>query len=99
MIIAIMKEHERVGEDNVRQGDIIEKMVQQIELDNTERQTSMERTMETSKKVQNVISYLINNENILMISQDAKAKADRYLTLNVNIDLDNIATFLQNTKE
>ena len=51
MIIAIMKEHERVGEDNVRQGDIIEKMVQQIELDNTERQTSMERTMETSKKV------------------------------------------------
>ena len=34
-----------------------------------------------------------------MISQDAKAKADRYLTLNVNIDLDNIATFLQNTKE
>ena len=94
MIIAIMKEQERLGEDNVRQGDIIEKMVQQIELDNTERQTSMERTMETSKKVQNVISYLINNENILMISQDARAKADRYLTLNVNINQDNIASFL-----
>ena len=94
MIIAIMKEFERVGEDNVRQGDIIEKMVQQIELDNTERQTSMERTMETSKKVQNVISYLINNENILMISQDAKAKADRYLTLNVNCDLENLSNFL-----
>jgi len=27
MIITIMKEYERAGEDNVRQGDIVEKMV------------------------------------------------------------------------
>jgi hypothetical protein len=60
-------------------------------LESEERQTSLERTAETSKKVQNVISHLINNENILMISQDAKAKNDRYLTLNVNLDIENLA--------
>ena len=59
----------------------------------------MERTLETSKKVQNTITYLINNENILMISQDAKAKADRYLTLNMNCDLENIGGQLQGTGE
>jgi putative sterol carrier protein len=58
----------------------------------------MERTLETSKKINNVISYLINNENILMISQDAKAKADRYLTLSVNCDLENLEGFLQGSK-
>ena len=99
MIIGIMKEFERAGDDNVRQGDIVEKMVQKIELDGSERQTSLERTLETSKKVQNVISYLINNENILMISQDAKVKADRYLTLNVNCDVENLEGFLQGSKE
>ena len=60
-------------------------------MESEERQTSLERTAETSKKVQNVISHLINNENILMISQDAKAKNDRYLTLNVNLDIENLA--------
>lgn len=54
----------------------------------------MERTLETSKKVANVISYLINNENLLMISQDAKVKNDRYLTLNVNTDLEQLQNML-----
>ena len=74
-------------------------MVQKIELEAAERQTSIERTMETAKKVQNVIQYLINNENILMISQDAKVKNDRYLTLNVNCDLENLAGYLQGSAE
>jgi hypothetical protein len=99
MIITIFKEFERAGEDNVRQGDIVEKMVQKIELDSTDRQTSIERSLETSRKVQNVISHLINNENILMISQDAKVKNDRYLTLNVNFDIQNFAGQLQGGKE
>jgi hypothetical protein len=43
-------------------------MVQKIELEGTERQTSMEHAQETMKKVSNVISHLINNENILMIT-------------------------------
>ena len=29
-----------------------------------------------------------------MISQDAKVKTDRYLTLNVNCDMENLAGFL-----
>jgi hypothetical protein len=89
-----MKDFERSGEENVRQGDIVEKMVQRIELegaDSDNRQTNVERAAETAKKVQNVISHLINNENILMISQDAKVKSDRYLTLNVNLDMQNLA--------
>ena len=78
----------------MRQGDIVEKMVQRIELegaDSVNRQTNVERAAETARKVQNVISHLINNENILMISQDAKVKNDRYLTLNVNLDIENLA--------
>jgi hypothetical protein len=42
MIISIMKDFERQGEDNVRQGDIVERMVQKIELESNERQTSIE---------------------------------------------------------
>jgi len=42
MIISIMKEFERSGEENVRQGDVVDRMVQKIELEGTERQTSME---------------------------------------------------------
>ena len=97
-----MKDFERSGDENVRQGDIVEKMVQRIELegaDSVNRQTNVERAAETARKVQNVISHLINNENILMISQDAKVKNDRYLTLNVNLDIENLAGQLQSGKE
>ena len=90
-IIAIMKEYERAGEENVRQGDILDKMIKLIVLENVDMQTSLERTAETSKKINAIIHNLINNENILMISQDARAKADRYLTLNVNVDMENLA--------
>ena len=93
-----MKDFERDNEDNVKQSDIVERMVQKIELENTERQTSIEKTLETSKRVQNVIQYLINNENILMISQDAKVKNDRYLTMNVNVDLSNLGGQLGNNQ-
>lgn len=100
MIVAIMKEFERAGDDNVRQGDIVERLVQKLELDGADgRQANMERTLETSKKVQNVINYLINNENILMISQDARTKNDRYLTLNVSVDLENLGLLIQGNKE
>ena len=95
MIISIMKDFERSGEENVRQGDVVDRMVQKIELEGTERQTSMEHAQETMKKVSNVISHLINNENILMITQDAKVKADRYLTLNMNLDMEQFAMTLQ----
>jgi len=81
----------------------VEKMVQRIELegaDSVNRQTNVERAAETARKVQNVISHLISNENILMISQDAKVKNDRYLTLNMNLDIETLAGQLQSgTKE
>jgi hypothetical protein len=94
MIISIMKDYERQGEDNVRQGDIVDRMIQKIELESNERQTSIEQAQETTKMVSNVISHLINNENILMITQEGKNKADRYLTLN-DLDMDQIAMTLQ----
>ena len=81
----------------------MEKMVQRIELegaDSVNRQTNVERAAETARKVQNVISHLISNENILMISQDAKVKNNRYLTLNMNLDIETLAGQLQSgTKE
>jgi hypothetical protein len=94
MIISIMKDYERQGEDNVRQGDIVDRMIQKIELESNERQTSIEQAQETTKMVSNVISHLINNENILMITQEGKSKADRFLTLN-DLDMDQIAMTLQ----
>lgn len=30
-----------------------------------------------------------------MVSQDAKVRADRYITLNVNVDMENMANMLQ----
>ena len=95
MIISIMKDFERSGEENVRQGDIVDRMVQKIELESNERQTSIEHAQETMKKVSNVINHLINNENILMITQDAKAKVDRYLTLSMTLDMEQFAVSLQ----
>ena len=95
MIISIMKDFERTGEENVRQGDIVDRMVQKIELESNERQTSIEHAQETMKKVSNVINHLINNENILMITQDAKAKVDRYLTLSMTLDMEQFAVSLQ----
>lgn len=55
--------------------------------------------METMKKVGHVINHLINNENILMVSQDAKAKNDRYITMSINVDMENVAGILQGSGE
>ena len=50
-------------------------------------EASVEESIEQSKKIANVINHLIQKENVLMISQDAKIKNERYLCLNVNLDL------------
>jgi len=34
-----------------------------------------------------------------MVSQDAKVRNDRYLTLNVNVEMENITSLLQGSKE
>ena len=51
------------------------------------RGTSLEKSIETSRKVANVIQYMITNENMLMVTQEAKVKNDRFVSLNINIDL------------
>ena len=91
LIVGVMKEFERSGEDNVQQARIINRMVQKLELEENQNETSIERSIETSKKVQNVISYLIAKENVLMVAQDAKIKNERFLCLNINVDLQNMS--------
>jgi len=87
MIINCMKEFERSGTESVQQSDIITRMSSKIELENAERGTSIEKAVETSRKVANVIQYMIHKENILMVTQDAKTKNERYISLNINVDL------------
>jgi hypothetical protein len=94
-----MKDFERQGDDNVRQQDIIEKMVHMLEIDSHDRQTTLDKAYETTRKVAHVIQYLITNENILMVSQDAKVKNDRYLTMSMNVDMENVAGMLQGSAE
>ena len=45
MIVAIMKEFENNGEQNVQQAQIINKMVQKLEIENSEAATSIERSV------------------------------------------------------
>lgn len=51
MIIAKMKDYERDGQDNVQQYEIVDKIVKDIEMAEN-RDTNLERTLETKKKVQ-----------------------------------------------
>ena len=54
MIIAKMKDYERKGQENVQQYEIVDQIVKDIEMvDN--RETSLEKSLETKKKVQQVI--------------------------------------------
>lgn len=67
MIVEVMKEFQRNNQDNVQQLQIVNRMVQRIEVEDL-GSTSVEKSIETSKKIQNVISFLISKENLLMIS-------------------------------
>ena len=86
MIVQVMKEFEAQNQENVQQADIINRMVQKLEIENTEAATSLEKSIETSKKVAHVISYLVAKENVLMVTQDSKVKNERFLGLNINTD-------------
>jgi hypothetical protein len=43
-------------------------MVMKLEVEGNEASTSLEHAQETSRKVSNIISYLIARENVLMVS-------------------------------
>jgi hypothetical protein len=90
MIVAVMKEFENSDQSNVLQSDIINRIVQKIELESSDAATSIEKANETSEKIKNVISHLISRENVLMVAQDAKIKNERFLCLNINVDLANM---------
>jgi hypothetical protein len=86
-----MKEFESNGSENVQQSELINRMVLKLEVEGTEQTTSIERASETSKKVSHIISYLIAKENVLMITQDSRVKNERYLALNINVDMGNMS--------
>ena len=68
MILSVMKEFEAMGQDSVQQTQIIDKMIRKIEIESNQRNTSLERTVETQKKVSSVIQNLITKENMLLIT-------------------------------
>jgi hypothetical protein len=55
MVIHAMKECERAGDENVQQQQIVDRLVKDIELNQSDRHTSVDRAEETMNKVNNVI--------------------------------------------
>ena len=48
MIVAVMKEFEASRQENVQQADLINRMVQKLEIENSSAATSIERSVQTS---------------------------------------------------
>lgn len=64
-----MKEFAAAGAgESVQQSEVINKMIQKLEIESTERGTSLEQGVESSRKVANVIQYMISKEDILMVT-------------------------------
>ena len=90
-IINVMKEYEAQGSENVQQAGVVNRVIQKMLLEeDTGVEATEEQAVQLSKIITNVVSYLINKENVLMISQDAKIKNERFLCLNVNIERDDM---------
>lgn len=87
-ILQYMKQCEKDGNDTVQQHEIVNAMVQKIEVEGMGHSTSVEQSVETSKKIGNVINHLITKENILVVTQDSKIKNERFIAMNINVDLD-----------
>jgi hypothetical protein len=91
-IISVMKEYEAQGAENVQQSQVVNRVIQKMMLEEDMGvEATQEQAIKLSKIITNVVSYLINKENVLMISQDAKIKNERFLCLNVNVDRDDMA--------
>lgn len=91
-IINVMKEYEAQGSENVQQAGVVNRVIQKMMLEeDTGVEATPEQAVKLSKIITNVVSYLINKENVLMISQDAKIKNERFLCLNVNVERENLA--------
>ena len=90
MIVEVMKEFQAQDQDNVQQSEVINRMIQKLEIENLDSSTSVQKSIETSKKVSNVIQYLIKSENVLMISQESRVKNERYLAMGVDHGFQNM---------
>ena len=90
MIMEVMKEFQAQDQDNVQQSEVINRMIQKLEIENIDSSTSVQKSIETSKKVSNVIQYLIKSENVLMISQESRVKNERYLAMGVDQGFQNM---------
>jgi hypothetical protein len=91
-IVNVMKEFEAQGAENVQQAGVVNRVIQRMMLEeDTGVEATAEQAVRLSKIISNVVSYLINKEAVLMVSQDAKVKNERFLCLNVNVERGNIA--------
>jgi hypothetical protein len=90
LAVSVMKEFDAQGRENVQQSDIINRMVQRMLVEMSYAVANEEKTLETTNKIAHVIQYLINKENILMVAQDSRNKNERFVSLNINVDLQNM---------
>ena len=81
-----IRELERQGQESVQQAEIVDSVTQKVVMDEGQG-TSVERAKDTAKKIANVINHLINKEDVLMVTQEAKVKNERLLCMNINVDL------------
>lgn len=85
-----MREFEVQGRDNVQQSDVINRMVEKMIVEMSHAVANEETTLESTNKIRNVIQHLITKESVLMVAQDARNKNERFLSLNINVDLANM---------
>ena len=90
-IVSLMKQYEVDGKEHVQQADLINRMVQKLMLeDDSGMAPTDEQAIELSRKIANVVTYLIKKEQVLMIAQDSSIKNERYLCLHVGVDVQNM---------
>lgn len=77
------------GQENIMQKDIVDAIVKKFELEER-RETNISQTIETTKKIQNVIQNMITKENILLVTEEAKTKNDRRLAVSLNVDVNSM---------
>ena len=70
-VVTVIKQSEYDGLDNIQQSVIINKVIQQMILDG-EHTGDLDETTKLSTQIKSAISYMINKEGILIVTQDAK---------------------------
>lgn len=90
LAVGVMRDFALQGRENVQQSDVINRMVQKMLVEMSHAVANEEKTIESTNKILNVIQHLITKENVLTIAQDARIKNERYLSLNINVDLQNM---------